>query len=241
MSAAREPLRIAAVQCVSHPGDIAGTAAEHARQVGEAADLGAGVVLFPELSLTGYEPDLIDLHGTRIVPEDGVLQPISWMCQQRRVHALVGAPTASGSLPQIAVLHIDPRGAVRQVYAKQHLAVGEIGIFSAGTSPGRLTVNGWKLALAACSDAAAESHSATARESGADAYLVGALFVIGREPQIDVQMRQAAAKGMWVVLAQYSGGTGGGPACGLSGAWRPGGREVTRLGAGPGIALVDLT
>jgi predicted amidohydrolase len=163
------------------------------------------------------------------------------MCQQRRVHALVGAPTASGSLPQIGVLHIDPRGAVRQIYAKQHLAVGEIGIFSAGTAPGRLLVNGWKLALAACSDAAAEYHSLAASESGADAYLVGALFVIGREPQIDVQMRQAAARGMWVVLAQYSGGTGGGPACGLSGAWGPGGREVTRLGAGPGIAVVDLT
>ncbi|QNK79650.1 carbon-nitrogen hydrolase family protein [Nakamurella sp. PAMC28650] len=241
MSGAREPLRIAAVQCLSHPGDIAGTVAEHARQIDEAAELGADVVLFPELSLTGYEPDLIDLHGLRITPDSAVLQPISLICQRRRVHALVGAPTASGSLPQIGVLHIDPRGAVRQIYAKQHLAVGEIGIFSAGTSPGRLTVNGWKLAMAVCADAAMESHAAAASESGADAYLVGALFVIGREKQIDVQMRQAARKGMWVVLAQYSGGTGGGPACGLSGAWRPDGREVTRLGAGPGIALVDLT
>lgn len=243
MITAREPLRIAAVQCVSHPGDIAGTVAEHAGQIGEAADLGAQVVLFPELSLTGYEPDLIDLHGTRITPDDALLQPISSICQRRKVHALVGAPTASGSLPQIGVLHIDARGAVRQIYAKQHLAVGEIGIFSAGSSPGRLTVNGWRLALAVCADAAAESHPATASESGADAYLIGALFVIGREAQIDAQMTRAArkGKGMWVVLAQYSGGTGGGPACGLSGAWQPDGREVTRLGAGPGIALVDLT
>ena len=241
MSAARGPLRIAAVQCVSLPGDIAGTAVEHARQIGAAADLGADVVLFPELSLTGYEPELIDLHGTRISPDDQMLQPISLVCRQRRVHALVGAPTVSGSLPQIGVLHIDPRGVIRQTYAKQHLAVGEIGIFSAGTSPGRLTVNGWKLALAVCTDAATPSHVLAASESGADAYLVGALFVIGREAQIDVQMSDAASKGMWVVLAQYSGGTGGGPACGLSGAWQRDGREVTRLGAGPGIAVVDLT
>lgn len=233
-------MRIAAVQCVSHPGDIAGTAAEHARQISEAADLGATVVLFPELSLTGYEPDLIDLHGIRISVEDPVLQPISLVCQQRRVHALVGAPTVSGSLPQIGVLHIDPHGAVRVIYAKQHLAVGEIGIFSAGSSPGGLTIGGWKLAVAVCADASADSHPVSAGKAGADAYLVGALYVIGREAEIDVQMHHVTAQGMWAVLAQYSGGTGGGPACGLSGAWRPDGSEAVRLGAKAGIAVVDL-
>jgi hypothetical protein len=67
------------------------------------------------------------------------------------------------------------------------------------------------------------------------------MYVIGSEARIDEQMRALASRGRWVVLAQYSGGTGGGPACGLSGAWRPGGSEVTRLGAGPGIALVELS
>ena len=240
MSPAREPLTIAAVQIHSHPGDIAGTVAEHARQIADAADAGASVVLFPELSLTGYEPDLIDLHGIRITPEDAVLQPLSLICRQRRVHALVGAPTASGSLPQIGVLHIDPRGAIRQVYAKQHLDVGEIGIFSAGSVAGSLEVGGWKLALAVCYDAAVEGHSVAAGRSGADAYLVGALYVIGSEHRIDEQMKRATEQGMWAVLAQYSGGTGGGPACGLSGAWRPDGTEVVRLGAGQGIAVVEL-
>ena len=240
MSPAREPLTIAAVQIVSHPGDIAGTVAEHARQIADAADAGATVVLFPELSLTGYEPDLIDLHGIRISPEDSVLQPLSTICRQRRVHALVGAPTASGSLPQIGVLHIDPRGAIRVIYAKQHLDVGEIGIFSAGGTAGSLEVGGWKLALAVCYDAAVAEHQVAAGRTGADAYLVGALYVIGSESRIDDQMKHATAQGMWAVLAQYSGGTGGGPACGLSGAWRPDGSEVVRLGAGPGIAVVEL-
>ncbi|SDP24400.1 Predicted amidohydrolase [Nakamurella panacisegetis] len=240
MSPAREPLTIAAVQVVSHPGDIAGTVAEHVRQIADAADAGATVVLFPELSLTGYEPDVIDLHGIRIAPEDPVLQPLSAICRQRRVHALVGAPTASGSLPQIGVLHIDPRGEIRVIYAKQHLDVGEIGIFSAGDARGSLEIGGWKLALAVCYDAAVAGHPIAARRSGADAYLVGALYVIGSESRIDEQMKRATDQGMWAVLAQYSGGTGGGPACGRSGAWRPDGTEVVRLGTGPGIAVVEL-
>jgi predicted amidohydrolase len=241
MSTHRTPLRIAAVQLVSTPGDIANTAEEHARKIAEAADLGATVVLFPELSLTGYEPDLIDLHGTRISVDSPVLHPIALICRKRNVHALVGAPTVSGSLPQIGVLHIDPRGTVTVAYAKQHLAVGEIGIFSAGESGAIIEVDGWKLAMAVCFDASVSSHQVAAARSGADAYLVGAMYVIGSEGRIVEHMRQATSQGLWAVLAQYSGGTGGGPACGLSGAWRPDGTEVVRLGAGPGIAVVDLT
>ncbi len=236
----RAPLRVAAVQCVAHPGDIPGTVAEHARQIAEAADDGATVVLFPELSLTGYEPDLIDLHGIRIAADDPVLQPISLICQQRRVHALVGAPTAGRSLPQIGVLHVDPRGVIRVAYAKQHLHIGEVGIFGAGSAGAAVEVDGWKLALSVCSDSAVDAHPIEAAGGGADAYLVGALYVIGSEDRIDEQMQVATAQHMWAVLAQYSGGTGGGPACGLSGAWRPDGTEVVRLGPGPGIALVDL-
>src|ERR1700712_4253953 len=94
MSPARQPLRIAGVQCVSHPGDIAGAAAEHVALIAAAADDGAQVVLFPELSLTGYEPDLIDLHGIRIAVDDPVLQPLARVCQQRRGPAPGGGPTA---------------------------------------------------------------------------------------------------------------------------------------------------
>ena len=144
------------------------------------------------------------------------------------------APTGAGALPQIGVLHVDPRGAVRSVYAKQHLHVGEIGIFGAGTSGAVVEIDGWRLALSVCSDAAVDTHPAQAVEAGADAYLVGALYVIGSEGRIDQQMHAATAQGLWAVLAQYSGGTGGGPACGLSGAWRPDGSEVVRLGAGSG-------
>lgn len=241
MSPVRQPLHIAAVQCVSRPGDIAGTAAGHAALITAAADSGAGVVLFPELSLTGYEPDLIDLHGIRIAIDDPVLQPLSRICQQRRVHALVGVPTAGTALPLIGVLHIDARGTVRLAYAKQHLHVGEIGIFGAGSAGGMLDIGGWKLALSIGSDAAAPTHAAAARRAGADAYLVAGVYIIGSEERLEQQMEQASRQRLWVMLAQYSGGTGGGPACGLSGGWLPGGSEAVRLGAGPGIAVMELT
>lgn len=236
----RERLRVAAVQCLARPGDLAAAVADHVRWIGAAADSGASVVLFPELSLTGYEPDAIDLHDIRMSTDDAVLQPLSVVCQQRKVHAFVGAPTAGAALPQIGVLHVDTRGSVRVAYAKQHLGVGEIGIFSAGTTGAVVGVNGWKLALSVCRDAGVAEHRTRAAAAGADAYLVGALHVIGTEQRLEEQMSAVARTGMWAVLAQYSGGTGGGPACGQSGIWRPDGTPVVRLGTGPGMALADL-
>ena len=236
----RERLRVAAVQCLARPGELAAAVADHVRRIAEAADAGASVVLFPELSLTGYEPDAIDLHDIRISTDDDVLQPLSVICQQRKMHAFIGAPTAGAALPQIGVLHVDTRGSVRVAYAKQHLGVGEIGIFSAGTTGAVVEVNGWKLALSVCRDAAVAVHRQQAAAAGADAYLVGALYVIGTEQRLEEQMVAVTRAGMWAVLAQFSGGTGGGPACGLGGAWRPDGTPVARLGAGPGMALADL-
>ncbi len=67
-----------------------------------------------------------------------------------------------------------------------------------------------------------------------------ALYVIGTEQRLEEQMVAVTRAGMWAVLAQFSGGTGGGPECGLGGAWRPDGTPVARFGAGPGMALADL-
>jgi predicted amidohydrolase len=71
-------------------------------------------------------------------------------------------------------------------------------------------------------------------------YAVAALFRLGSDERMAGQMAAAAARGLWVVLAQYCGGTGGGPACGRSGVWSPGGEEQVRLGTKPGLAVVDV-
>ncbi|RQX35997.1 carbon-nitrogen hydrolase family protein, partial [Micromonospora chalcea] len=54
----RTPLRIAVAQPLTRSGDVAGNAARHADAVRAAA---ARVVVFPEMSLTGYELDAAPL------------------------------------------------------------------------------------------------------------------------------------------------------------------------------------
>ena len=86
----REPLVIAVAQPPCTPYDIAVNAATHAATV---RSVGARVVVFPELSLTGYELDApaIDAGDLRLVP-------IVEACASAGSVALVGAPVRGGSI-----------------------------------------------------------------------------------------------------------------------------------------------
>src|ERR1700687_5975630 len=80
----REPLRVAVAQPACVPYDVAANAFRHAATVRSA---GARVVVFPELSLTGYE-----LDAPAITVEDPRLAPIVEACAATGSLALVGAP-----------------------------------------------------------------------------------------------------------------------------------------------------
>ena len=109
-----------------------------------------------------------------------------------------------------------------------------------GTTPGLIDIDGWRIGLAVGRDAAVPAHAEQLIGMGADIYAVAALFRLGAHERMAGQMAAAAARGLWVVLAQYCGGTGGGPACGRSGVWSSGGQEQLRLGTAPGLAVADV-
>ena len=82
----RRALVVAVAQPPCHAGDVAANAAAHADVVWRAA---ARVVVFPELSITGYELDAPD-----VTPDDPRLRPIVEACASTGSLALVGAPVA---------------------------------------------------------------------------------------------------------------------------------------------------
>ncbi|MBM9476110.1 carbon-nitrogen hydrolase family protein [Nakamurella flavida] len=233
-------------------GDVGANAVDHARWVAEAAASGARVVVFPQLSLTGYDPDLIDLHRIRVDPGDPRLEPLRRACRHHGVHAFVGAPvteprpvavgagSAPDGPPRIGTLHIDIAGRDRVAYLKRYLDVGEIGIFGPGVNDAVLPIGGWRLGLATGRDVTVADHHSRLAYAGVEVSLVSGLYVIGAEQRLAEQMAAATRHGKWVVLAQFCGGTGGGPACGGSGVWAPGGHRVRQLGQEPGVVLVDV-
>lgn len=221
----RRPLTVAVAQPRCRSDDVAGNAARHADLVRSAA---ARVVVFPELSLTGYE-----LDAPALAADDPRLAPIVEACGQAGSLALVGAPVnGEAGRSYIAMLAVDGTGAV-VAYRKMWLSTSESERFSAGSEPAVVELDGWRLGLAICRDTGIAQHAADTAAAGIDAYLAGVLEHAEDAAVLDERARRVATEHqVWVALASFAGATGGGydRAAGRSGIWSPDGVAVSRAG-----------
>jgi len=222
------PFVIAAAQprCVAHA--VAANARAHAEAVRAAR---ARVVVFPELSLTGYE-----LDAAPVFPGDPALRPIVEACAAAGSVALAGAPVEEDGRRFIAALHIDAAG-VAVAYRKAHPGGDEVGRFAPGDGPDVIEVDGRRLGLGICRDTGIESHTAATARLGVDVYVAGLVHRPEELGEQDARGRRiAAACGASVAFASFAGPTGGGYAAtaGTSTIWSPDGEVVARAGSAPG-------
>jgi predicted amidohydrolase len=234
----REPLTVAVAQppCVAH--DVAANARAHAAAIRAPGAAGARVVVFPELSLTGYE-----LDAAPVDPADERLRPIIQACADTGATALVGAPISDNSKKTgaadpvfIGVLAIDGQG-VTVAYRKMWLGEEEAQRFTPGREPRQLTVDGWRLGLAVCKDIWVDQHAADTAALDIDAYLAGTVSFDHEAGSQQEQARGIAGQHrVWVAVASFAGPTGGGydRTAGHSGIWAPDGTLVTGTGPQPG-------
>ena len=85
-----EPLRAALAQINPTVGDITGNARLIAERMAQARDLGASLVVFPELSLTGYPPEDLLLKTHFLDAAAAALAELA--AATRGIVALVGFP-----------------------------------------------------------------------------------------------------------------------------------------------------
>jgi predicted amidohydrolase len=232
----REPLSLTVAQPLCVPYDVGVNAVTHAATVRAA---GTRVVLFPELSLTGYE-----LDAPAITAEDPRLVPIIVACAETGSFALVGAPVhGEAGRSHIAILAVSGSGAT-VAYHKIWLGTAESERFSPGSQPAVLEIDGWRLGLAICKDTGIRQHASDTAALGIDAYVAGVL-----ESAEDATLQEERARRVatdhqvWVAVASFAGSTGGGyaQAAGRSAIWGPDGLLVTQAGPETGaIARATL-
>jgi predicted amidohydrolase len=232
----RQSLVIAVAQppCVAH--DVEANAITHAATVRSA---GARVVVFPELSLTGYE-----LDAAAIAADDPRLAPIVAACAETGALALAGAPVnGHGCRLHIATLAIGGSGSV-VAYRKMWLGSAESERFAAGDAPAVYEVDGWRLGLAICKDTGVPQHAADTAALGIDAYVAGSAKAADEAALQDDRARRVALEHrVAVAVASFAGATGGGytDTAGRSGIWASDGASLAQAGREPGaIARAKL-
>lgn len=230
-------LTLAAAQSVSIAGDVPANIQRHLVFMRAAAEHGVQLLVFPELSLTGYEPALA--AGLAIAPEDAVLAPLREMAQELRLTVVVGMPIRrapeAGVLIGALVLGADGSLAV---YTKQHLHPGEEAAFIPGGGGATLEWGDDRIALAVCADFTHASHPGAAAEAGANVYAAGVLISEGGYATDNALLQGYAVEHELLVLMANHGGPSGGWACAWrSAAWAPDGRLLAAV-PGAGDALV---
>ena len=244
---------LAAAQTVPKRGDVSANLAQHLQLLALAADAGAQVLVFPELSLTGYELDLArELAFSEFDPRLGPLRDAAARCN---LIVIVGAPVHLDSRLHIGAFLVYPD---RQLglYTKPFLGVfpkewspdgivppHERSVFELGDRDPLVEFGGNTAAVAVCAAALQPSQAQAAAERGAQSYLTGH-FSIPQDVEWRASVLASYAKrhALAVVFANYGGPTGGLAAAGRSAIWSQQGECLARLEAtGAGVVVGNET
>jgi predicted amidohydrolase len=204
------------------------------------AERGVTFLVFPELSLTGYERELaVELA---IDPQDARLLPLRELARRSRMVTVVGVPIKSLTPGRalIGALVFDTAGQL-SIYTKQHLHPGEERVFVAGEGGAGVDVEGEHLAIAVCADFTHPGHALLAAQAGAGVYAASVLITEGGYgPDTQMLAGYAAQHRMAVLMANHGGATGGWESAGCSTFWSETGERVGAT-QGPGDQLLIAT
>jgi predicted amidohydrolase len=218
-----------------------------------AASQGAQIVVFPELSLTGYEIGLA--RDLAFSEDDQRLFPLIETAAKAAVVMVVGAPVRLGSQLHIGAFVLFPHRKTA-LYIKHRLGAfgesargdgilppAEATVFLPGDRNPLIHFGLNTAAVAICADIGQSSHPQQAAERGANTY-VASMFVIPSEFDGDAAKleRYAVTHSMATALANFGSTTGGLAAAGRSAVWSQAGELLVQLPAqGAGIATATET
>jgi NAD+ synthase (glutamine-hydrolysing) len=147
-------LRIVLAQLDLIVGDITGNLNKHFEAIEMARDhLAADVIVFPELSLTGYPPEDLLLREDFLEATHEALH--NFTSAIKNIYCVVGHPhsTSQGLYNACSLIH---DGAILGRYAKQHLpnygVFDENRYFIAGNAPCVIPIKGIPIGLLICED-----------------------------------------------------------------------------------------
>lgn len=235
-------MKICAVQCRSKAGEVTANLQRHQRFIRHAADLGGDLVVFPELSLTGYEPRLA--KSLAMDDQDLRFNVLEECSRTRKIIIGVGLPLAKSAgiaeSVQIGMIWFTPEGP-RQIYAKQILHDDERPYFMPGDSQILLDVGGFSMAPAICFESLQFDHAAAVSQSGANVYLAS---VAKPQRGIDKAVLHypaiARRHKMAVIMANSVGPSDNFLGAGQSGAWNDQGHLVAQMDSdSEGIVIYD--
>ncbi len=161
-------MKICIAQTKSEKGNVKGNLENHLEFVERAIKLNADLIIFPELSITNYEPDLAKELATEI--KSNIFNPFQDLSDINQITIGIGMPTKAIDGINISML-IFQHKKERIAYSKQMLHSDELPYFVCGNNQTILNINGTKIAIGICYETLHREHFLNAKNQGAEIYI----------------------------------------------------------------------
>lgn len=243
--------------------DVAGALETHLRYIDEAAERGAQIVVFPEVSLHGYPPDVTAAELGPVlerayaiaepVPDGPSVRAVAERAMRRGVHVVFGLHEAGerrGIIYNTTVL-TGPAGHIGR-YRKVHVGVAERLVWRLGHDWPVFETSLGRIGMLICWDADFPEAARELTLRGAELLVVSSAWDryardgepgAGVSEQLyDLYLRaRAAENGRWLVAANYVGRLGAREYIGAAQIVGPLGEVVARSRGGEaGLTLADV-
>lgn len=226
---------VAAAQSGSRPGDIAWNIQHHLEFVHHAASRRVDLLLFPELSLTGYELPL--MAGLALSLDDPRLQVFADAAAEHQMGISLGLPLRDESAVRLSAATFLPDG-TRFAYSKRNLFGAEKQIFTPGAAAPMFGYQRHYVVMAICADISVAKYAEEAARQGADLYATSVLVSEqGYQQDGEYLARWAREYRMAVMMANHAWPTGNYQSAGKSAFWGPDGRLVVQGGQGEQLII----
>ena len=231
-------MKICVAQTRSVTGEVRKNIDKHKEFTGFAVSGGADIIVFPELSLTGYEPTLANKLATN--EGDDRFRDLQYLSDNQKIIIAAGIPIKKEQGVMIGMIIFRPNQP-QQTYFKQYLHPDEERYFIKGTYEPVLSE--YEIAMAICYEISVPLHAEQAHKNEARVYIASvAKTIAGIEKAIETLTETAKRYSMFVLLSNCVGECEGKEAGGTSSVWNNKGILLGQLdNINEGMLILDTT
>ncbi|HRX16328.1 MAG TPA: carbon-nitrogen hydrolase family protein [Spirochaetota bacterium] len=165
---------LASAQICTADQDIESNLDQHYKLINIAAEKGAQLIVFPEMSITGYVRETA--AENLFTPDDSRLKQLKEISSQKQIIVVAGAPVLINNDLFICSFIIKPDQSVA-IYTKQFLHTGEELFFKSSFDYNPyVLLDNEKIYFAICADTNEPFHAQSAAQNGATLYIASICF-----------------------------------------------------------------
>jgi predicted amidohydrolase len=230
---------LAAAQTKPKRGDIEANLSNHYDFITLAKENGAQLIVFPELSITGYERE--DAARLAFTKNDTRLNHLKKLATDTNITIIAGAPIQLDSKLFLGAFCIEPKNQV-SIYTKQFLHNGEETYYqsSFNFNP-QLQIENERISCAICADIDNKKHAENASLKKSTTYIASIFFSPNGIANAHTSLQQYASQyKMNVLMANFCGDSYGYPSAGRSAFWNNKGELIAQMNdSKEGLLLVE--